>query len=179
MQLPRDRSDVTLMPAAGRSQLLVFLHPFCPCSSATVSELARLAPSVRHRADICVCFASVRSEDVISSSTQLRDRVAEIPGVRFIDDHDNQLAEALGVTTSGHTVLYDADGVLRFSGGLTSGRGHEGASPSQAALLRRLSDRDAQSAAEFCTFGCPLRSELSVRERRAEAAPVLHDTVNP
>ena len=44
----------------------------------------------------------------------------------------------MGATTSGHVLLYDAGGVLRFAGGITDGRGHEGDNAGLDAALALL-----------------------------------------
>jgi hypothetical protein len=41
-------------------------------------------------------------------------------------DKDGKNAVAFGASTSGDVRVYDTSGALRFSGGITDGRGHEG-----------------------------------------------------
>ena len=160
-QLPHTINAIESPPGPPRARLLVFLHPQCPCSVATVRELARLAPVVRTRADIQVLFAHPDDADSGDSPTSLRQQAAAIPGVSIADDPDGQLASACGVQTSGHALLYDANGVLLFSGGLTAGRGHEGGTPSQSALTAQLSSPDPPAFVEYCAFGCPLRTDTT------------------
>ena len=61
-----------------------------------------------------------------------------------------------GAETSGHTVLYDASGALRFHGGITAARGHEGGSAGRAAIVAAVRGEEPSSSAHV--FGCSLAS---------------------
>ena len=56
--------------------------------------------------------------------------------------------------TSGHALLFDRDGHLLFSGGITPARGHEGDNFGASAIAARLAGRPAP--AETPVFGCPI-----------------------
>jgi hypothetical protein len=56
---------------------------------------------------------------------------------------------------SGFTLLYDPAGRLRFAGGITSARGHEGDSFGQRRILAVLSG-DPADRADAPVFGCSL-----------------------
>ena len=47
-----------------------------------------------------------------------------IPGVIVTPDVGGRIAARLGAKTSGHVLVYDENGVLKFSGGITAARGH-------------------------------------------------------
>jgi len=80
-----------------------------------------------------------------------------IPGVRVILDPDGKLARRFGVETSGHTLVYGADGKLLFAGGITSSRGHLGDNAGFAAVLEIITNRSIQSARTTTpVFGCEL-----------------------
>jgi hypothetical protein len=51
-------------------------------------------------------------------------------------------------------MLFDASGALRYAGGITMSRGHEGDSAGSNALARILAGE--QQAGRFPAFGCPL-----------------------
>ena len=51
--------------------------------------------------------------------TELRRSVAAIPSVMVLSDVDGAEARRFGAETSGHTLLFDRDGRLLFSGGIT------------------------------------------------------------
>jgi hypothetical protein len=79
-----------------------------------------------------------------------------------VADENGQLASAFGAETSGHVLFYDANGILQFSGGITSMRGHEGRSLGGDAILARLLGREA-AADQALTFGCPLKARSETR----------------
>jgi hypothetical protein len=49
-----------------------------------------------------------------------------LPGVRVVMDQDGAALRAIGIRTSGSTVLYNAAGEPCYYGGITPARGHEG-----------------------------------------------------
>ena len=65
-----------------------------------------------------------------------------------------------GAVTSGQTILYDADGNVEFSGGITLSRGHEGMSTGRSSIESIL-DGDEPKTRETPVFGCLLTSEYS------------------
>jgi hypothetical protein len=136
-------------------RVLVFLHPLCPCSRATVSELARIALRIGDRASI---HAFVLADDELDAvSSDMWQRVASIPGVVVEADRSGAKAREYGVDTSGTVLFYARDGSLLFDGGITAARGHEGASSSTTALLERVVD-GADTHITVPVFGCSLRA---------------------
>jgi hypothetical protein len=73
-------------------------------------------------------------------------------------DPDGQLAASLGSLTSGGVVLYDAEGHLRYQGGITASRGHEGDNAGAQAIVQILQGRPA-ARKTMPVFGCPLNQE--------------------
>lgn len=55
-------------------------------------------------------------------------------------------------------MLYDSQGKLLFSGGITSGRGQGGDNAGRAAIVSLLTENEAKQKATP-VFGCPLFSE--------------------
>lgn len=80
---------------------------------------------------------------------------AAIPGVTLMHDDDGREARRFGSATSGQTLLYDGDGVLRFSGGITGSRAHAGDNAGRRSLVALLSGGQPDRAATG-VFGCPL-----------------------
>jgi hypothetical protein len=144
-----------LVRDATRATLVMFVHPHCACSHASVVELSRTLRRVGDRASAIVVF--VRPEDVPRGweHTELRAFAAAIPGVTSVDDDGAIEAARFSALTSGTTLLYDAAGRLAFQGGLTSMRGHEGNSFGQERVVDLLTsgaaDRD-----DSPVFGCAL-----------------------
>jgi hypothetical protein len=144
--------------APGRPTLVVALHPACPCSRATVGELDRLMAYGRDRVMV---HALVLKPSAVAEDWEKMDvwrGVAAIPGVRVHRDVDGVESERFGAVTSGQVVLYDANGRLAFSGGITTARGHAGDSDG-ARAIRDLLDgkRVAAFSPQAPVFGCALR----------------------
>jgi hypothetical protein len=83
-----------------------------------------------------------------------------LPAGVAIDDRDGALATKLGLRTSGHVLLFAADGRLRFTGGVTAGRGHEGDNRAGRTLAAMLGDA-GKPQASTAVFGCPLQADSS------------------
>jgi hypothetical protein len=151
---------------AGRTTLVMALHPKCPCSRASASELRKLADHFRGRVDATVLFARPAGVEAGWEKTQLWSDIASIPGVVPWVDVDGVEAARFGALTSGQLLLYDGEGHLVFSGGITAIRGHEGDNVGTESVGSLL---DGGTPAERSTpvYGCPLSS----RECRADLSP--------
>lgn len=149
--------DAHLERREGRPTLLVFIHPRCPCSRATLHELAWLAGRVGTRVVTQVMFLLPKGRDMDWAETDLWRRVGEIDGVERRIDAGGALAARFGAHTSGQALLYDSAGQLRFAGGLTPTRGHQGDSVGRQAVLA-LAGGEAVPSAHARVFGCPLRA---------------------
>ena len=139
----------------GRAALVVLLHPQCSCSQATIAELARLHARVGTALDTYVLVFSPASADAGWVQSSLWKKAAAIDGVLVIADPDGAEARRFGSVTSGQTLLYDRGGRLRFSGGITGSRGHEGDNAGRSAIERLVTDERAEHASTF-VFGCSL-----------------------
>lgn len=120
---------------AGRPALVLFAHPLCSCTRATLAELARLMATVGSEVDATVLFLVPAGVSADWTNSDLWNRASEIPGVRVAADADGREAERFGARTSGIVFFYDGSGTLRFSGGLTNSRGHEGTSTGFLAIV--------------------------------------------
>ena len=89
-------------------------------------------------------------------------RASAIRGGTTVRDDDGVEASRFRAVTSGVTALYDAQGRLLFSGGLTSARGHEGDSFGVRRISSLLLDGKADRP-DAPVFGCALRSEPARR----------------
>src|SRR6266852_246759 len=95
-------------PATDRATLLVFVHPQCPCTSATIGELALIMARGRDRVQATVFLYVPGSAGPQWTDTGLWRSAAAIPGVRVFADPDASRARRFGAQTSGQTLLYDA-----------------------------------------------------------------------
>ena len=139
----------------GRANLVLLAHPRCPCTRASLDELARIAASSRDTVAIHVLFFRPGGEPGGWGATALRRRAAAIPGVRVVDDPDGREAARFGAATSGHVLLYDRAGRLLFAGGITAARGQAGASFGGDTVIALLSGKEV-SGTGAPVFGCPI-----------------------
>lgn len=142
----------------GRAALVMLAHPRCPCTRASLAELARLMS--HGDVDAWVLFLRPTGTEPGWENTDLWEVAAAIPGVQPLTDADGTASQAFGVETSGHVLFYDATGTLRFSGGITASRGHEGPSAGGDAILAMLRGGEPDRNRTL-TFGCPLQSKES------------------
>ena len=141
--------------AEGRSTLMMFVHPRCPCSRASVGELARLLVQDRGLGGVHVLFINPPGMSPDGARTVLWEQAALIPGVTVQLDQDGVEAKQFGVETSGQTLLYSASGQLLFEGGITISRGHSGDNPGRSALMSLLAHQTSDLS-QTPVFGCPL-----------------------
>ncbi|MBI3410177.1 MAG: RedB protein [Planctomycetes bacterium] len=127
-------SESSVVPDPERANLVLALHPYCYCSRATLDELEQLM--AKGRSDVAVHVLFIRPEEFAEGweQTDLWRRAARIPGVKLYSDERGLLAKEFGARTSGHALLYDADGGLLFSGGMTDARGIAGSGLGRRAL---------------------------------------------
>jgi hypothetical protein len=157
---PRWPAKSRLAREAGRRTLVVFAHPHCPCTRASIEELDRLLASVAEPPQVHVLFTKPDGTEPAWELTDLWQRAAEIPGVSIARDEGGREAERFGVATSGQVLLYDVAGTLRFAGGITPSRGHAGDSAGRSMLQDLLASRSvAQDATPV--FGCALHEAPS------------------
>ncbi|RKH12253.1 RedB protein [Corallococcus sp. CA053C] len=156
---PPSRLPAALAPLRGPGvwSLLVFLHPQCACSRATLAELAKLTEHAGARLATRVFVWAPREAPPGFVQSELWTRARDLPGVEVVLDVDGQAAREVGARTSGQVVLFAPDGVERFSGGITPARGHEGDSTGSLAI-RALVDAEAPRASASPVFGCALET---------------------
>jgi hypothetical protein len=104
----------------------VFVHPECPCTSATLDELERLLTHEAGRIETTVAVVTPASKVEEWKRTRITRLASRIPGVALYTDVGGREARRFGAMTSGFTLLYGADGRLRFAGGITASRGEAG-----------------------------------------------------
>jgi hypothetical protein len=135
--------------------LVLLAHPKCPCTRATLGELAEIMAHSDGRLRAYVLFLKPKGMADGWEKTDLWESAAKIPGVTVLSDEDGREAQRFGVATSGEALLYDADGHLLFTGGITSARGHAGDNAGRSAIIA-LVDHSDTTTAETAVFGCPL-----------------------
>lgn len=152
----------TLKPYKNTSTLLMFVHPHCPCTRASLNELSKLMARCTGKVKATVVFFRPANTDADWARTDNWYSACSIPGVAAVADKDGRERKIFGAFTSGEVLLYNKEGILLFHGGITSGRGHEGdnlGSTSIQSILKKGSACAEPTSTN--TFGCPLsRSPL-------------------
>jgi len=148
-------ADSKIPRAAGRATLVMLVHPHCPCTRASIGELALLMAHCQGQLTAQVLF--LKPADSIDGweKTDLWHSAATIPGVNVMVDDAGREARRFRAQTSGQTILYDAKGYLLFSGGITSSRGHSGDNFGRSAIRSLLTKGMAERTETF-VFGCSL-----------------------
>lgn len=150
---PRWPADSAIARATDRPTLVMLAHPRCPCTRASIGELAELVSRVGDRLSTKVLFVVPDGVDRAWTDTDLWRSAAAIPGVELIRDARGAEAHRFGAETSGQALVYDASGLLVYRGGMTPARGHPGSPVGRdrlAALV--LSGKPASNP----VFGCAL-----------------------
>jgi hypothetical protein len=146
----------------GKCRLLMFAHPRCPCTKASISELARIMVNASDKVDATVYFFQPRTSQEHWTTGELWESAAAIPGVRVEADPGGAAAKQFGSTTSGDVLLYDASGRLQFQGGITASRGHEGDNLGKSTVMSILRG-DRANVDHSPVFGCEIHSAAAGR----------------
>jgi hypothetical protein len=141
--------------APDRATLVMLAHPHCPCTRASIGELASIMAHSQGRLSAYVLFIKPEGFTEDWDETDLWESASNIPGVKVILDGNGREAHLFNAATSGQTVLYDPKGILLFSGGITSSRGHFGDNPGQTSIVS-LVNSAIPDQTETSVFGCPL-----------------------
>jgi hypothetical protein len=148
----------------GLPTVVVMGHPKCPCTRATIGELAVLMARLHNQATAVVVLVRPRGTPDDWDDTDLRRSASEIPGVIVMTDFDEVEADRFQAQASGQTMLYDAGGKLLFSGGITASRGHSGDNVGRSSIVSLVTYGTAQST-RTPVFGCALRTPKSSTAR--------------
>lgn len=138
--------------------LVLFVHPRCPCSGATLRELERAyaeADRVIETHFVIAGPVGIRS-DLVEEIERLTRSLGDRGALAITFDPDDRIAHAFGAAISGEAFVYDARGDLSFHGGLTGARAHEGPNRGRDALVaiaRGASGPEASTP----VYGCALR----------------------
>jgi hypothetical protein len=143
---------------SNRSTLLMLAHPHCPCTRASIGELALLMARSQGLVSAQVLFFKPAGFPDGWEKTDLWYSAARIPGVTVVCDGGGIKARCFNQESSGAVVLYDAEGSLLFSGGITGSRGHSGDNDGRAAIISLLVG-EAAKCARTPVFGCSLVDE--------------------
>ena len=148
-------SHSRLTRAADAPTLVMLAHPQCSCSRASLGELEELLARTAVHPKTYVVFLKPATVGDGWEQTDLWRTAKRLRDVSVVRDDDGVEARAFGAATSGQTLLYDQNGGLEFSGGITGSRAHQGDNDGRQSLLALLNGgRDARTGTNV--YGCPL-----------------------
>lgn len=145
----------SLALSSEESTLLVFLHPHCPCSQATLSELERQQRYWPKSLQLTFVFIQPPNKGQEWVQGALWERAGRFPRSQRRIDINGREAFLFGASNSGEAHLFDRHGQSLFVGGVTSSRGHEGESVPGRDLLARIENKIV-TPCEHPVFGCDL-----------------------
>jgi hypothetical protein len=146
-----------------RCNLVMFAHPKCPCTNASLEELKVILARSRSEISPTICFFDPEGVSGDWTRTSLVRAAREIPGLNVVIDQNGAIAEKFGALTSGQVLMFDGQGHRIFAGGITGSRGHAGDNRGRAVVLA-LAKGEITESALTPVFGCALHdADDSVR----------------
>ncbi|MBL8873035.1 MAG: hypothetical protein JNK90_24870 [Planctomycetaceae bacterium] len=167
--------------------ILMFVHPRCPCSIASLRELERVqaaASSLKDRQPKWLIIAAVPSNaDSKWRESRLLSQAKVLPNTEVVWDLAGVEAQRYKAITSGDVRFYNEHGQLLFSGGITTSRGHEGASKGGDQLIALLCGGNRSMVTTAPVFGCQLYQISDVAPNQSlkahEVASKHEEGLNP
>jgi hypothetical protein len=148
------RSSAILL-VSDKLTLVLFAHPHCPCTRASLHELDSLLAGTQNRVSATVVFTIPDGVPAGWEQGELWNSAKGIPGLSVIKDQGGREAHQFAVEGSGHVLLYAPSGKLLFSGGITASRGHEGNNMGRSAIVSFVLDGQFP-VSHTPVFGCSL-----------------------
>ena len=137
--------------------LVMFVHPHCPCTHASLQELSHIVANAPARVSVRVFAFQPVNAPADWGGSRLTNAIRQIPGVRIEMDEGGKMATLFGVHASGHTMLFARDGRQVYSGGITLSRGHEGANHGRLAIEKLIAGSPGSRIQPIPVFGCRIR----------------------
>lgn len=135
--------------------LVMFVHPHCPCSRASIAELAVLMRQCHGKLEARVLVLKPAGSPQRWERTDLWDSAAGIPDTLVLADMEGAEAFRFCASTSGDTLLYESGGKLLFHGGITAARGHQGDNGGREGIVA-LVRGSLTGAHQAPVYGCEL-----------------------
>ncbi len=145
-------------PQPGRT-LVMFVHPRCFCSQASLAELAEVVEHTRGQLAVKVRIVLPPGSPARWTQGTNARLAAAIPGADVALDRDGVEARRFHASTSGETLVYGPGGRLEFHGGITGVRGHVGPNAG-ASAIEGLAQTGSAPRATTPVFGCALFNEF-------------------
>jgi len=157
---PRWPENCALQRTSGQPTLIIFAHPHCPCTRATLENLSHAMLLVDQPLTTFVVFVRPAGVPTDWERTDLWSTASAIPGAQVLLDDGGALAGQFHAVTSGQALLFGRDGELMFRGGITESRGHAGNSLGVESILASLHGR-VPPCDHTAVFGCQLIADSS------------------
>lgn len=162
-------SALVLHPS--KHTLLLFAHPKCPCTRASLTAIAEIASSHAATVETQVIFFHPALADATWREADLCREALANARLKVVFDEQRRESNRFGVKTSGHALLFSPSGELRFAGGVTSARGKAGENPGQQRLSATLAGATAK-ALTSPVFGCPLGAAVPSSSQEGALCPL-------
>jgi len=155
-------ADAPFGPDATRMTLVMFVHPRCSCSRASLRELAYIMARARHNLTAHIFFYQPAHRPDTWIETDLWHYARTIPFTTVHRDPDGKLAKRFGALASGQVVLFRPDGRRVFYGGITAGRGHEGPNPGRNQVLHLVRE-GVGTTDHTAVWGCLIQDKEATK----------------
>jgi hypothetical protein len=139
----------------GGFTMVVFLHPRCKCSVATMEQIEKIVSAHPRKLFTYFIFTVRGGAEKSWMESDLLQRARRVENAEVLLDSRGLYAAEFGAYTSGEAILYGKNGKRRFYGGVTISRGHSGESPGTEAIEAILEGYD-DSESVPPVFGCSL-----------------------
>jgi hypothetical protein len=147
-----------------QNTLVMFAHPRCSCTRASLDELNRLLTSCSEKVTVQIWFFKPSQHSNEWTENGLWRSAAAIPNVTVHEDLDGAQATLFGAETSGYVLLYNNAGQLLFKGGITGSRGHVGDNPNEDTLVSLLNGQTS-GLKQTSVYGCPLLDKYVIARK--------------
>jgi hypothetical protein len=155
----------SLKPRANHINILMVVHPRCPCTRSSLIELAEALKDSPARVSARLLVFRPPGESPNWPGPSFFRAASAVPGAEIVDDPGGVEASRFGLETSGTVVAFDARGRRRYCGGLTSARGKVGPSEGGRALRSLLAGSDPELRGAP-VFGCGLGRVAEIKLAR-------------
>lgn len=164
-------ADTHLSLAPGKATALIFAHPQCPCTQASIQEFQRIEARHPDAFETLVLFSVPASGQDDWKSTRLVQQARNLRSARVFFDQGGREASRFEAAVSGQVLLFSEGGLLLYSGGVTPARGHEGDNAGQEAFEHALTHPEGP-AVSFPVYGCGLITHAGKEPSGKDQAPV-------
>lgn len=163
----------TLERTPGLPTLVMGAHPLCPCTRASLDELNVVMNRFQGKVTAYVLFIHPTGTDATWDAASTRARAGDIPGLVALTDLDGVESAKFHLSVSGQIALYDANGKLVYSGGITGARGHAGDNAGRELVTTWLQQGTAAGDHQP-VYGCGLADPVSQHDAlTVELPPTL------